>query len=74
MRRAVVISLVCFFMGTGMAHWAVALSQAWTKHTIVVPAYGYFHKHGHCRTEDMVLVQRDYPDSIEFKCRHIDNI
>lgn len=64
--------LLALSLVSGHTDSAIGSAVAWTKHTIVVPAYGYFHKHGHCKTEDMVLYQVDYPDSIEFKCRHID--
>ena len=74
MRKVVVIAALCFFAGWGIADMAVALAQAWVKVEIAVPAYGHFARHGHCRTEDMVLVQVDYPSSIEFKCKHIDSI
>lgn len=71
MKRKTVIAaaIVGMLVGGSTAH---ALSQAWVFRRIAVPAYGYFAKHGHCKTEDMVLAQLDYPDSVEWKCYHID--
>lgn len=58
----------------GATAGAATAAVAWRFVRIAVPAYGYFQEHGHCKTEDMVLVQKNYPNGVEFVCRHIDTL
>lgn len=72
MRKAITVAVLVLVLSA--MGGTVAAQVAWTFRRIAVPAYGYFAKHRHCKTEDMVLVQRDYPNSVEWTCRHIDNL
>lgn len=71
-RKAITVAVLVLVLSA--VGGSVAAQVAWTFKRIAVPAYGYFAKHGHCKTEDMVLVQLDYPNGVEFKCKHIDNL
>lgn len=48
---------------------AATAAVAWRFVRIAVPAYGYFQEHGHCKRPTQVLVQRNYPNGVEWTCR-----
>jgi hypothetical protein len=64
------------FVPVGAGAEDIGDAVSWTKRTIWVPGNGYFVNHGHCRTEDMVLVKLVYPGvgDRRFHCVHVDKI